>query len=126
MGLRYCGIRVTDLERSVAFYTGVLRLREVRRGRMRHGGLWVLLVDPRTRQRLELNYYPPGSPYAVPFVPGEGLDHLGFRVEDPAAEVRRLRARGTKVALLPSQRAGVPGVYYLKDPDGHWLEFFGP
>ena len=65
VGLRYFGIRVTDLERSLSFYVGVLGRKERRRGTMRHGGVWVLLQDPRTRQRLELNWYPPGSPYAA-------------------------------------------------------------
>jgi len=124
MGLRYFGVRVTDLERSVRFYTALMGLRECRRGRMTHGGTWVLLEDPRTHQRLELNWYPAGSPYAVPYVPGEGLDHLGFRVPDAAATVRRLRRQGARVALLPSGRHGVRGVYYLKDPDGNWVEVF--
>jgi catechol 2,3-dioxygenase-like lactoylglutathione lyase family enzyme len=38
MVLRYFGIRVTDLERSVKFYTELLGLKEVRHGTMRHGG----------------------------------------------------------------------------------------
>ena len=124
MGLRYTGIRVTDLPRSLRFYTECMGLRESRRGNGPHGGIWVLLTDPTTHQRLELNWYPPTSPYATPFRPGDGLDHLGFRVSDPAALVRRLRGRGVRPALLPQQRGGVPGVYYLKDPDGHWIEIY--
>ncbi|MGI0054875.1 MAG: VOC family protein [Thermoplasmata archaeon] len=124
MGLRYTGIRVTDLDRSIEFYTEVMGLREQRRGRTGHGGIWVLLADPRTHQRLELNWYPPASPFATRYTPGDGLDHVGFRIARKAAFVRRALARGVKPALQPSDRNGVPGVYYFHDPDGNWVEVF--
>jgi catechol 2,3-dioxygenase-like lactoylglutathione lyase family enzyme len=124
MGLRYFGIRVRDLERSVRFYTELLGLREVGGGRMYHGGRYVVVQDPRTRQRLELNWYPPGHPWATRYVPGEGLDHIGFRVPDAAATYRTLLGKGVRPALAPGDRHGVRGVYYLLDPDGNWLEFF--
>lgn len=124
MVLRYFGIRVTNLERSLDFYSGLLGLRKTREGTMKHGGRWVLLEDPRSHQRLELNWYPPDSPYNTPYVPGEGLDHIGFRVSDPASVYRRLLSKGVKSALSPEDRDGVKGVYYVKDPDGNWVEFF--
>lgn len=124
MGLRYFGIRVTDLEKSLKFYAGLLGLEEKRRGRMHHGGVWVLLRDRRTHQRLELNWYPPSSPYATRYIPGEGLDHIGFTVRDPAATYRRLVSAGAEPALAPGDKDGVRGVYYVKDPDGNWVEFF--
>ena len=83
-----------------------------------------MLEDPRTHQRIELNYYPPGSPFAVRYRPGEGLDHLGFRVKDPASLFRTLVARGVRPALAPTDPDGVPGVYYLLDPDGNWIELY--
>ncbi len=124
MGLRYTGIRVTDLDRSLRFYTKLLGLRETRRGRAAHGGTWVLLQDPRTRQRLELNWYPPDHPFASRYSPGDGLDHIGFRVPAPAAVYRRLLRQGARSALAPTDRNGVRGVYYVLDPDGNWIEFF--
>jgi lactoylglutathione lyase len=124
MGLRYAGLRVTNLDRSLDFYTRLMGLREARRGRMAHGGLWVLLQDPRTRQRLELNWYPPGSPFATRYVPGEGLDHIGFRVPNAATAYRRLRALGARNALSPTDAHGMRGIYYVLDPDGNWIELF--
>lgn len=124
MGLRYFGIRVTDLDRSLRFYAGLLGLKEKRRGKMYHGGRWVLLEDPRTHQRLELNWYPAGSPYATKYVPGDGLDHVGFTVKDPQATYRRLVSAGAKPALAPGDRNGVRGIYYVEDPDGNWVELF--
>lgn len=124
MGLRYIGIRVRDLERSYRFYTSLMGLREQSRGTASRGGVWVLLRDPRTRQRLELSWYPPGSPHATPYRPGEALDHLGFRVKDAAGLFRRLVAAGVEPALRPTDPGGVSGVYYLRDPDGNWVELF--
>lgn len=56
MYLDYTGIRVTDLERAHRFFTRARGLREVRRGTTPHGGIWVLLRDPGSRQHLELNW----------------------------------------------------------------------
>jgi lactoylglutathione lyase len=124
MGLRYCGLRVTDLDRSLAFYSGRMGLKEAKRGRAPHGGIWVLLADPRTHQRLELNWYPPSSAFATPYAPGDGLDHVGFHVSDPAGTFRRLTAGGVRPALVPSQPNGVRGIYYVLDPDGNWVELY--
>ncbi len=63
MTLRYVGIRVTDLDRSVAFYRQGLDLVETGRGSMNHGGgRFVQLEDPESRQALELNGIPPTTP----------------------------------------------------------------
>ena len=124
MVLRYFGIRVTDLERSIKFYTELLGLRKVKQGTMHHGGRWILLQDPRSHQRLELNWYPRDSPFATPYVPGDGLDHIGFKVQDAASTFRGLIAKGAVPVLTPGDKNGVRGVYYLKDPDGNWIEFF--
>jgi len=124
MGLRYTGVRVTDLDPSLDFYTRLMGLREARRGRASHGGVWVLLQDPRTKQRLELNWYPPGSPFSARYVPGEGLDHIGFRVPNAATAYRRLRALGARPALSPRDAQGMRGIYYVLDPDGNWVELF--
>lgn len=122
--LRYFGIRVSNLEKSFKFYTELLGLKSLRRGTMRHGGKWVLLEDERSHQRLELNWYPNDSPYATPYVPGERLNHIGFKVQRPASIFKKLVAKGAVAALTPADRNGVSGIYYLKDPDGNWIEFF--
>ncbi|MGD0249300.1 MAG: VOC family protein [Thermoplasmata archaeon] len=122
MGLTYVGIRVTELDRSIRFYVEGLGLEEGKRGTMSHGGTFVGLRDPVTKVELELNYYPPSSPYAKPYVPGEGLDHLGFDVADARATIARLRALGARVAVEPWLEEGRYWIGFVEDPDGNWVE----
>lgn len=89
------GIRVTDLDRSVAFYTDLLDLVELKRSVDEDSG-YVLFKDRRSGQRLELNCYHESSPFWSPFTPGEGLDHLEVRVRDVPKLLERLRARGVR------------------------------
>ncbi|HTP54221.1 MAG TPA: VOC family protein [Thermoplasmata archaeon] len=122
MGLVYVGLRVTDLARSLRFYTEGLGLVAEPPGTMSHGGTLVGLKDPGTGAQLELNYYPPGHPHATPYVPGEGLDHLGFEVADARATVERLRALGARVAVEPWLERERFWIGYVEDPDGNWIE----
>jgi lactoylglutathione lyase len=122
MALRYTGIRVTDLDRSLRFYCEGLGLREMGRGRMSHGGQFVGLEDPETHVELELNLYPADSPYATPYSVGEGLDHLGFVVPDARAAIERLRAMGARVAKEPWHEGGRYWIGFVEDPDGIWIE----
>jgi lactoylglutathione lyase len=122
MSLRYTGIRVTDLGRSLAFYRDGLGLVEKGRGTMSHGGTFVGLEDPETHVELELNLYPSGSPYATAYSVGEGLDHLGFVVKDARAAIERLRGRGARVAVEPWLEGGRYWIGFVEDPDGIWIE----
>lgn len=117
--LEYTGIRVRDLERAIRFYTEGLGLRPRARGRMAAGGLWQELEDPESRAVLELNYYPGDPPYRE----GDELDHLGFRVDDLEASVRRLTELGARVRIPPFSE-GTERLAFLSDPDGVWIELY--
>ena len=124
MHLEYTGIRVTDFDRSLRFYTELLGLKELWRKDARAEGLgiWVVLQDAASGQRIELNWYPEGSRHSVPYVAGEGLDHLGFVVDDVAETYERLVAAGAEPAIPPSEYEGWTA--YVKDPDGNWIEVY--
>jgi catechol 2,3-dioxygenase-like lactoylglutathione lyase family enzyme len=117
----YVGLRVTHLAAAVRFFARGLGLKEVRRGTMGHGGVWVLLQDPASQQRVELNWYPKRSRYATSFVAGEGLDHIGVRVNAYASAAKRLKAAGAKRLEEIRSRGRVVLAYY-EGPDGIWIE----
>ncbi len=119
----YSGLRVRDLARSLRFYRA-MSFRIKARGKMGHGGLWVHLVYPGSRHRLELNYYPPHNRFYEPMRRGTEFDHLGFYAPDPLAWKRKALRAGGK--LVEEFVDGKSRLVYVADPDGNWLEAFGP
>jgi catechol 2,3-dioxygenase-like lactoylglutathione lyase family enzyme len=128
--INYFGIRVTNLERSEEFYTKLFDLVELKR--VRHAdGAYVLFKDRRSGQRLELNWYAPGSPFDTPYSPGDGWDHIGVRVRSVPEQLERLKELGIEPATreLPSDDDvwvldNGHRVVYIKDPDGNFLELY--
>lgn len=127
MRLEYAGLRVTVLERSLRFYTRALGLRVERRGDTRSwgGGRWVLLVDPRSKRRIELNWYPKGSLFYRRYSAGEALDHLDFtagamsRTRFERLYRRLLAGGGRPTGYSPSNTEG--WMFSVLDPDGIWI-----
>ncbi len=91
------GIRVTNLPRSVEFYTKVLGLVELKRVEDPDGA-YVLLRDPHSGQRLELNWYADTNPFAAPYTLGEALDHFEVRVKSVPEVLERLKGLGIEPA----------------------------
>ena len=127
MRLEQAGLRVTDLRRSVRFYTRGLGLRVVAEGDTRSwgGGRWVQLSDPRSGRVLELNWYPKGSLFYTPYRPGDALDHLDFTLGVATQarlerEFRRLLKSGASPTKYdPSTTSG--WMASVRDPDGIWI-----
>lgn len=121
---KYVGIRVTNLQKSIDFYTKVLGLKlegqnksEVTKGE---------LADLRSEGSdfpLELNYYPKDSPYYSEYTPGEGLDHLAFKVENLDKALDEAQKVGYKTVLQMKGDEGGRWAY-IQDPDGNWIELF--
>ena len=127
MQLEQVGLRVTNLRRSVRFYTRALGLRVTARGDTRGwgGGLWVQLEDPRSHRNVELNWYPRGSLFGSRYSVGDGVDHVDFTIgEAPQAELQRvyarlLRAGGRPTGYAPATTGG--WMASVRDPDGIWI-----
>lgn len=69
---------------------------------------------------LELNFYRKGTEYDYPYIPGEGLDHLAFRVEDIDAAAAEAAAAGYPVVVEVSTERS--RWVYIRDPDGLYIE----
>jgi lactoylglutathione lyase len=119
--LLYTGIRVKDLDASIEFYTKVLGMKQTGRAKVEAAeGEVASLASQDGGHEIELNYYPEGSKYYSSYVPGEGLDHIAFQVED------------LDKALEEAKKAGYPSVLeikgktsrwaYIQDPNGIYIE----
>jgi lactoylglutathione lyase len=119
----YVGIRVTDLERSIDFYTRILELKVTGRGKIEQTkGKTVGLQSEKDGFILELNYYEEGSPHNTKYVVGEGLDHLAFKVDDLDKALEEAEKAGHPTIL--KMKADGSRWAYIEDPDGIWIELF--
>jgi lactoylglutathione lyase len=117
----YTGIRVKNLNRSIEFYTETMGMKEVRRGRMEAGGVWVELMSRGSDHPLELNYYPPESRFYENYVEGSELDHLAFACDDVRRDYEKALAGGATSAVEPWEE-GSSTLAFVRDPDGVWIE----
>lgn len=124
MDFTYTGVRVRNLQRALRFYRDLMGMKQVLKGRMDHGGIYVHLKSPHSAQRLELNYYPPGNKFHEQFRAGSELDHLAFWVMDVDRNYRALLAKGAKRAVEPFSQ-GKYRLAFVKDPDNIWIELIG-
>ena len=115
----FVSYRVTDLDRSLDFYTalGYVEVGSVAGG---DGGRLVLLRFPdEPAATLELVLRPGGGRVEV----GSGFDHLAIQVDALAATVERLIEAGLEPGPLqyPAGPHG-PKTSWLTDPDGYRIE----
>jgi catechol 2,3-dioxygenase-like lactoylglutathione lyase family enzyme len=144
-GIDHLNIVVTDMERSVRFYTEVLGGKKTAEVQLE--GEWIgrIVGLAGVKARAVFVEFPGGGPriellrYETPA--GEarpenarantlGLRHLAFRVDDIGAMTARLRAAGVTLFSEPvrvpagvvSFAAGEKTLVYFLDPDGVILE----
>ncbi|MCI4336074.1 MAG: VOC family protein [Thermoplasmata archaeon] len=120
---RYSGLRTRNLAKSLRFYRK-LGFEVTARGVMGHGGRWVHLLFPGAAQEIELNFYPRSNRYYEPIRTGTEFDHFGFHVSDVEGWEAELRRR--KFPIVARIREPFENIVYTRDPDGNWIEFFGP
>ena len=106
---------VLDLEKSIKFYNDALDLKEVRRLTAADGSyIIVYLGDGQTDFQLELTWL---RDWKEPYNLGDNEMHLAFRVDDYDAAYARHKAMNCICYENPAM-----GIYFIKDPDGYWLE----
>jgi lactoylglutathione lyase len=119
----YVGIRVTNLQKSIDFYTKLLGMKVTGRGKVEQTkGETVGLQSEEGGFILELNYYEKDSPYYTKYAAGEGLDHLAFKVDDLDKALEEAKLAGHRTILEMNADGGRWA--YIEDPDGIWVELF--
>jgi len=121
--LVYVGIRVTNLQRSIEFYTKILGMNVKGRGKIdQTKGETVGLESEKEGFVLELNYYEKDSPFNTKYIVGEGLDHIAFKVNNLERALEGAKNAGHKTIL--EIKADGSRWAYIEDPDGIWVELF--
>jgi catechol 2,3-dioxygenase-like lactoylglutathione lyase family enzyme len=121
--LTYTGIRVKDLDGSIAFYTRLLGMKEIGRSKVEvAGGEVVSLASEDGGPEIELNFYPKGSKFYSEYVPGEGLDHLAFKVENLDQALEEAAKAGYPMVL--DMKGKTSRWAYIQDPNGIYIELF--
>ena len=118
----YTGIRVKDMDQSIAFYTEILGMKLVERQKTpQTEGEVATLRSADSAQELELNWYKEGSRFGIPYVNGSEVDHLGFDVENMDEWISSLEKNGIRILLRI--REGGWNEIFIEDPNGIWIEY---
>lgn len=115
------GIHVTDLDRSVDFYTSVLGMHVV--GRYEFEGITEVLVGFGELGSAPNVVLVDRAGHPGPYDMGTGFDRILLTVDDMDATCERLRAFGCPITGEPDVALEIPvRIVMAQDPDGYGLE----
>ncbi len=122
MRILHTMLRVGDLRRSVAFYTGVLGmqlLRTTERPDQQYSLAFVGYGDESEGAVLELTYNHGVERYDL----GTAYGHVAIEVPDAAAACAAVRAKGGSVTREAGPvKGGSTVIAFVQDPDGYKIE----
>ncbi|HTO09623.1 MAG TPA: lactoylglutathione lyase [Myxococcota bacterium] len=122
MRMLHTMLRVGDLERSLAFYTGPLGMKLLRRTDFPGGRFTLAFVgygDESDHTVLELTHNWDTKSYDL----GAGYGHIALGVPDVYATCAQLKEQGVKVTREPGpMKHGTTVIAFIEDPDGYKVE----
>jgi catechol 2,3-dioxygenase-like lactoylglutathione lyase family enzyme len=119
----YVGYHVNDIERALAFYVGVLGMKEQLRVPLGKGEHEVVLGFPEGKSAGVILMW--NTERKTPYVPGDAYSRFILSVSDIDAALAHLAKHGTS-ASLPVTDAGRFRYAMVKDPDGYLIELLQP
>ncbi len=118
MELLHTCYRITDIDRSVAFYEA-LGFEDRRRMPIREEAINVFMGLPGDEDRLELTYNFGVDSYDI----GTGYGHIAVSVDDIDETLARLKEQGIEPEREPYRvREGGSRICFVRDPDGYRIE----
>ena len=123
MRLLHTMIRVGDLDKSIAFYTGVLGMKLIRRKDYPDGKFTLAFVgygDESDTAVIELTHNWDTRSYEL----GNGFGHLAVSVPDAYKACEAVKSQGGKVTREAGpMKHGTTVIAFVEDPDGYKIEF---
>jgi lactoylglutathione lyase len=123
MRILHTMLRVGNLEKSLAFYTRVLGMKELRRKDYPDGRFTLAFVgyqDEAAGPVLELTHNWDTEKYDL----GSGYGHIAIEVEDAWRACEDVKTRGGKVVREAGpMKHGSTVIAFVEDPDGYKIEF---
>lgn len=116
--LLHTRMRVSDMDQTVAFYTGVLGLEVLERKTSPRGSHLAFLRVPNSEELIELCSFPPSGPVKVQ----EDLVHLAFQVENLDDTIASLSKKGIRVTDGPTTTSSGSRFIFIDAPDGYEVE----
>ncbi|MFM8365646.1 MAG: VOC family protein [Verrucomicrobiota bacterium] len=114
--------RVTDLDKTVAFYRDVLGLRETRRSRSGRGSELVFFQAPESEEEIEICKFDESGPVVV----GPDLTHLAFEVDDIEAFAKHAASLGYPLSDGPHKTSSGSVIAFIDAPEGYEIELIQP
>jgi len=125
MRILHTMIRVSDLEKSLDFYTDVLGMKLLRQQDYPAGEFTLAFVgygEESETAVLELTYNWGDHHYDL----GDGYGHIAIEVDDVYEAAERIREKGGKILREPGpMNAGNTIIAFVADPDGYAIELIG-
>ena len=122
MRILHTMLRVGDLDRSIAFYTGVLGMKVLRttdRPEQKYKLAFVGYGDESQGAVLELTYNYGVDEYEL----GTAYGHVAIAVPDAAAACQAVRTKGGNVTREAGPvKGGTTVIAFVQDPDGYKIE----
>ena len=110
--------RVTDLDKTVAFYRDVIGLAEVDRKTSPRGSKLVFLKAPQSEELIEICEFPSSGPVIV----GPDLTHLAFEVDNLDAFAKHAAAKGHPLSYGPTPTSNGNIIAFVDAPEGYEVE----
>lgn len=110
--------RVTDLEKTVAFYKDVLGLEEISRSTSGRGSQLVFFKAPESEEQIEICKFDESGPVVV----GPDLTHLAFLVTDIDAFAKHAAALGYPLSDGPHRMGNGGAIAFIDAPEGYEIE----
>jgi lactoylglutathione lyase len=108
-------INVLDLEKSLGFYNKALGLEEIRRSEAEDGSyIIVFLGDGSTQNKIELTWL---KAMDRPYDLGDEEFHIAFKTSNFDAAYKLHK----EMDCICYENKNM-GLYFIRDPDGYWLE----